>query len=544
MSIYYVCLFALPYVAFLILTICLSISAAFFNADLPYFMNKSVGTNVLMHVSAFYSIITIATAIWKAKSVEISKVIVICIFPFLVILALHLQLCLPEVLFTNAALTCSLLMTYLFLQNRKISIDTLTGASNRTSLLKKLRNFHRYRGGGYLVIVSLDDFKFVNQTFGQENSDAILRVVANYLTQFIPDGVIYRYNGDEFALILTKQQCKDVKHIVNAILERFNVIWEYNRIIFMLSASIGVVPFPAQFISAEQLLSTADFTVYQAKASGKKRAVYFDDKLMLELNRRHNVKSALERAIIEDKFELYYQPIYNIKENRFEYAEALLRFTDEELGVIAPSEFIPIAEKSGLIGEITYIVFEKVTEIIEQMQAEQIPIKAVAVNLSAVNFMQKELTNKVISLMKSKSIEPSHIILELTEGILIDSLDGVKEVMNFFANNGVIFALDDFGAGYSNVSYLLNLPFHSVKLDRSIVNASANNYILLDSVITMLHKLGKKVVAEGVETQEQKELLQRLSCDYIQGYLYAKPMPKEEFIALLSNQKEVELSLK
>jgi len=510
------------------------IAEVFISRNPPFKNLTEVGFIVIISTCSFYSAITILLCLVRHKHTRRSKAIILCIFPLMVVLSIYLQRILPGYLYIGWACSLSLFITYLFLQNRKMSVDVLTGSQSRASLYKKLKKSECGRGSGCLVVISLDDFKFVNQTFGQGNSDMVLKNVSTYLSTLVRDRLVYRYNGDEFALVLNKQQSLQVREIVSTILTRFNTMWEVNMISFMLSASIAIVEFPQNATTAEQLITSADFAIYEAKRSGKKKAVYFDDKVMRKLRRRHDVESALKKAIDNDGFEVYYQPIYAIEENRFEYAEALLRLNDEYLGSISPCEFIPIAENSGMIVEITYIVFEKVIRFIKQVKSAGLTLGAVAINLSAVNFMQNDISQKIMEIITDNDIDPSEIRLELTEGILVDSFHNVKDVMNRLADQGVLFALDDFGEGYSNISYLINLPFVSVKLDRSIITSHEKNTVLLNSVIPMLKKMGKKVVAEGVETQWQSDALRQLSCDYIQGFLYAKPMTGDDLIKMLS----------
>lgn len=512
-------------------------SEVFISRSPPFENLSDLGFIVLISTCAFYSVITILICLYRHNYTRKSKIVILCVFPLMVVLSLYLQKVFPGYLYIGWACSLSLFITYLFLQNRKMSVDVLTGSQSRASLYKRLKKSECGKGSGCLVVISLDDFKFVNQTFGQGNSDMVLKNVSTYLATLVKDRLVYRYNGDEFALVINKQQAIQVREIVNTILTRFNTMWEVNMISFMLSASIAIVEFPKNASTAEQLITSADFAIYEAKRSGKKKAIYFDDKVMRKLRRRHDVESALKRAIDNDGFEVYYQPIYAIDEGRFEYAEALLRLKDAQLGSISPVEFIPIAENSGMIVEITYIVFEKVIRFIKRVKSAGLSLGAVAINLSAVNFMQNDISQKIMQIITENGIDPSEIRLELTEGILVDSFNNVKDVMNRLADQGVLFALDDFGEGYSNISYLINLPFVSVKLDRSIINSHEKNAVLLDSVIPMLKKMGKKVVAEGVETQWQSDALRQLSCDYIQGFLYAKPMTGDNLIKILSEVK-------
>jgi len=271
-----------------------------------------------------------------------------------------------------------------------------------------------------------------------------------------------------------------------------------------------------------------DFAIYEAKQNGKRQVVFCDDRMMKTIRRRHDVQKALERAIHNQHFEIYYQPICCTADNEFHYVEALLRLKDSQLGNVSPSEFIPVAEEAGLIVEITYFVIDRVCSFMKTAVDWDTQRIKVAINLSAVHFNQSNMVSRILEITKKYGIDPIYLKFEITESMMVKSFDQVKMAMIQLASYGVEFALDDYGQGYSNIVNLLQLPFSTIKLDRSIICSIEDNREMVGSLINALKSLGMDIVAEGVETEEQSIFLRKYDCDYLQGFLFARPMPQNE----------------
>jgi EAL domain-containing protein (putative c-di-GMP-specific phosphodiesterase class I) len=275
-----------------------------------------------------------------------------------------------------------------------------------------------------------------------------------------------------------------------------------------------------------------DFSVEEAKIQGKNRLVVYDDGIAKKNMRKLKIVAILQDAIKNDLFEVYYQPIYNIRENCFDRAEALLRLNNTIIGNIPPSEFIPIAEEHGLIVEIGYIVIDKVAQMMAEIRRLNPEFKAININVSVLQLLQKNFAQRFFEILKFFQVDPGMIELEITETGMIRSFDEMRDIMKNLKSFGIAFSLDDFGTGYSNLRYLIDLPFNCIKLDRHFINeinTDMRSRAFLKSLISLTKTLNYGVVAEGVEEPEQYRILSESNCDYIQGFYMARPMPGNEF---------------
>lgn len=254
------------------------------------------------------------------------------------------------------------------------------------------------------------------------------------------------------------------------------------------------------------------------------------------MKRKILVEKIIRRAIEEDNFQIYYQPIYSMEKDRITSAEALLRLIDPDEGFIPPDEFIPIAEKNGTIIQIGEIVFEKIFRFMKEQDVSRLGIEYIEINLSVVQCMQRNLADSVLTLMKRCGIEQHMVNLEITETAAIDSPKVFLKNIQTLSDAGITFSMDDFGTGYSNISSIMTLPWHIIKLDKSLIDmasAQQKGKEVLFGIAAMVKKMGLKMVAEGIEEQEQLELMRTIGVDYIQGYYFSKPLPEEQFTAYL-----------
>lgn len=480
-----------------------------------------------------YGIATIFLTFVNYKNTERTTSIVLLVFPILAGLGVFLQQILTGYLITGVSFTLVLLITYLFLQNRKATRDQLTGVFNRMAFTDIVDKLSRGNDHGVVLAVAVDDFKLFNQTFGQKNGDNLLRSIADYLVSASPGRTCYRYGGDIFTIILKKQAEENAYTLAEAIMDRFTKSFYIDSVGYSVSVSIGIVKYP--LVSPENhhsLLTALDFAIFQAKKRGKGQIALFNADLISQLKRKYDIMDAITKAMQNSSFEVYIQPIYHSIQKKFVYAEALLRLHDQKLGWITPSEFVPIAEETGQIIEITYFVLSKVCEFIAKNRDILHDAISISVNFSVIQFMQSDMVEKVKSIIESYDIPPSLIKIEITESVLADSFDDINTIMQKLNDFGITFALDDYGQGYSNISYLINLPFTSVKLDKSVIDKITADRAMIDALLPMFKKLNKILIAEGVETREQADILDGLCCDAIQGYYYAKPMPMDEALKM------------
>lgn len=490
--------------------------------------------DALFFVFYGYSISTLLLACVNFKKQERTTSIVLMIFPLVTGFGIFLQQVLPGYLVTGTAFTLVILITYLFLQNRKATRDNLTGLFNRLAFSTTIDTLSRGNAQGTVLAVAVDDFKVFNQTFGQKNGDMLLQKIAAYLIEASPNKTCYRYGGDIFTIILKKVNEQQSRQLADEIMNRFAQTFHIANVGYSVSVSIGIVEYPHRSSDKNHSIITAlDFSIYQAKKRGKGQIAFYNEDLLKQFKRKHDIVDALTRAVHEHSFAVFIQPIYHVQKQKFLFGEALLRLNDKNLGWVSPAEFIPIAEETGQIVTITYFVLEEVCSFLNANRQTLGDTVSISVNFSMIQFMQDDMVERVKAILQKYVVSPSLIKIEITESIIADSLDDIKNAMHALNDFGIRFALDDYGHGYSNISYLINLPFRFVKLDKSVIDPITEDQTFISALIPMFKRLNKVLVAEGVETKEQADILGALACDSIQGFYFARPMPMEQAAALM-----------
>ncbi|MDP1659962.1 MAG: EAL domain-containing protein [Methylotenera sp.] len=427
--------------------------------------------------------------------------------------------------------------------------DVLTRLPNRRLLIDRLNHAlsagARLGWGGALLFLDLDHFKTLNDTLGHDVGDLLLRQVAERLTACIREGdTVARLGGDEFVVMLedlSKQPIEaaaQAEAIANKILTTISQPFQLSKKIYQTTASIGVVLFSDNEHSQEALLKHADIAMYQAKKAGRNTLCFFDPDMQVAINARAALEIDLRNAIDNQQFELYYQVQVNILGQPLG-AEALIRWPHPERGLVSPYNFIPLAEETGLILPIGQWVLESACAQLKAWQ--QLPVTrhlTLSINVSPKQFYQSNFATQVKAAVKNFNINPKQLKLELTESILLEHIDDTIMKMNELRNIGVHFSLDDFGTGYSSLQYLKLLPLYQLKIDQSFVSDIAtdtSDQAIVRTIIAMAETLNLEVIAEGVESEVQRELLMSCGCDTYQGYLFGRPVPIEQFNATLKS---------
>lgn len=429
--------------------------------------------------------------------------------------------------------------------------DPLTHLPNRRMLTERLTQVlaacSRNGKMGAILFLDVDHFKNINDTLGHDVGDVFLQNVAQRLTNCMRAGdTIARLGGDEYVVLLeglgseALNAASEVEACALKVLHTLSQVYHLGDYQYHSSVSIGAVLFDKNNISIEELLKQADIAMYEAKNSGRNTLRFFDPKMQLAITARTELERELRVAVEQHQFKLFYQLQVDAK-NQALGAEVLIRWQHPERGMISPVEFIPLAEESGLIIKIGQWVLEKACAQLKiwEQDLEKNKLK-LSVNISAKQFHQANFLQQVESIITHHRINPSLLNLELTESMLLEDAEDTIICMNQFKKLGVNFELDDFGTGYSSLQYLKKLPLHQLKIDQSFVRditVDANDKALVATIITLSHSLGLKVIAEGVETAEQLKFLKENNCDNFQGYYFSKPLPINEFEALLSQQK-------
>lgn len=487
-------------------------------------------TYIVFYLYIAFSLLII---LFKGALVEPSTRRILASFPLIATLVIAVQQMFPDQILSGSAAASSLLIIYLYFQNKRMAIDYLTGISNRQEFLKMLDLKITRRSSGHLdiLVISLNGFKFINDKFGQQNGDLLLQQICGYLKTLVNLESLYRYSGDQFAIVLENKGDEQIQTLLDQIGRRMHNPWKIDSLSYVVSSSVGIVRYPDHADVLDEIINGIEYAVAQAKADKLHHYCYCSPEMLNKIRRKHQILDILEDRLKNDSIEMYYQPIYFVSTGTFRIAESLMRLNDTPLGTIPPSEFIPIAEESGLIVKMTYQILDKVCKYIKFQLDHGVDFEGVSVNFSVIQFMQDDLAPKVLQIIEENGIPCSKIKIEVTESVLASNLDKVIEFIKVMNSRGVRFGLDDFGTGYSNLSTVLEIPFDTVKLDKSLIWLAVRDFrsaILVRQISAAMKQLSIRVLAEGIENEEQLQFALDCGCDMIQGYYYAKPLPGPE----------------
>lgn len=425
--------------------------------------------------------------------------------------------------------------------------DSLTDLPNRLLSLDRLTHIigeaQRQNNKVALLFVDLDDFKKVNDSLGHDMGDEVLMVAAERLSEVLRTGdTVGRLGGDEFILILGGlDDEKSAQKTAERILEQFRSSFDIEGRKLMLTASIGIALFPHDGATPTDLLRNADSAMYHAKSLGRNAYSFYTEEMNQQVARRLQLEEQIHGALDRNEFSLAYQPQVDVQTDKIIGAEALLRWNNQTLGQVPPDEFIPIAEETGLIIPIGQFVLHQALSQASKWQKQYQEDFRMAVNLSPRQFRDPDLISQVERIIQDHQVARHTLEFEITEGVLMNNQQFVKDALRALNHLDVRISMDDFGTGYSSLSYLRNYPFDMLKVDRSFVNDLVEDQAdkeLINAAISMAHSLNLKVVAEGVENQEQYKLLKDLNCDYAQGYLFGRPMAPDIFARHLESTLE------
>jgi diguanylate cyclase (GGDEF)-like protein len=393
-----------------------------------------------------------------------------------------------------------------------------------------------------VMFVDLDRFKFINDTLGHQTGDFLLQEVVARIKNCIREkDIIARWGGDEFTLLLPKIERQEVASaIAERILEALKSPFQIEDREIYVIAKIGIAIYPEHGKDAKTLLKNADAALSQAQKHSSNNYQYYDRLLNSQAHELLTLENLLHSALKKNQLLLYYQPIVNVATGKIVKMEALLRWQNPQLGLVPPNIFIPLAEENGEIIPIGEWVLETACIQNKLWQKMDLPSIKISVNLSARQFQQTNLVSTIFNILKQTQHSPNDLELEITESITMQDTELAKTTLKEIKDLGISLAMDDFGTGYSSLSYLKQFPFDTLKIDRSFIkdlSSSTQDIAIVEAIITLGKGLNLNVVAEGVETIELKNLLLDLGCEYIQGYLFSKPLPSDEATKLLENNK-------
>lgn len=419
--------------------------------------------------------------------------------------------------------------------------DTLTGLANRVAFMTRANELFNQTGGFIMraiLFIDLDNFKNVNDTLGHDYGDLLLQQIAEKLSTLMSeDDLFARTGGDEFLVLRNQVSSQDeLDQFASQLIAIAQHPFQLDDEVVHVSMSIGVAIFPQNGLTINELIKNADIAMYSAKQAGKSGYCFFNSSMEDEVNHKNELEEILRNAIQNRELYLVYQPQCDISTGQITGCEALMRLRNGYLGQISPAEFIPIAEESGIIHELGAWALEHACDFNKQLlDAGYGPI-TMSVNVSLIQLKSPDFVQRVVEILDRTKLPPQYLELEVTESVLMQSMEQNIELINQLRSLGIRIALDDFGTGYSSFNYLTQIPIDTLKMDKSFVDnisTDSKDCYVAETIISLAHKLNISVVAEGVEESDQLRILKENSCDILQGYLFSKPIPDEHYRNLL-----------
>ena len=426
---------------------------------------------------------------------------------------------------------------------RQATHDALTGIANRVLFVERLNHAVYDRQPFAVCVFDLDRFKIINDSLGHGAGDALLKHVTERLLSIVRStDVVARAGGDEFLLLLRNLgSVEEIEALIGRWMSSLSQPYQLTGLELHVSPSIGIARYPNDGTGAEELLARADEAMYFAKRSGRKTFRFFDASVMGFSRERLEIEAELRGALSQGQLSLHYQPKIDIATGEMRSVEALIRWQHPTRGAILPGEFIPIAEDSGLILEIGDWVIREACRQAREWQRRQMPFLRVAVNVSPLQFRQANFVKKVHAALQEHSLDATYLEIELTEATLMSNAETSVALLEQLSQLGVVVAIDDFGTGYSSMSYLQRFPIDKLKIDRSFISdvaCNAGDASIVRAIISLAHGLRLKVIAEGVESEEQLGILRRMGCDQYQGFFRSAAVPAAEIERFVQEDSE------
>ena len=521
----------LPYAATFICLTVNPVTGVYFYFDKAGVYRHGEQFMILYIGTAFYLALCAGFVIAKRKKIRPAEHRSILIFLSIIVISIIVQLFLPQYLLTGVALSLAVMMMYLTLQNPDDLLDALTGAFNRDSFFTYLTREIAQQKAYQIVAVDIDGMRSINSLFGVTVGDRAFAAAGEYLRRIAGGGRVFRIVGDSLAIVTHSE--KDCVDLVHKISDRFDRVWQIDALSFKMSARICYTLNPAQCGAAGDVISILEHALSRVKRLDSGSIMEISEHLQRTFRRSAYVERLLRRALETEAIENWYQPIYCMETGRFSGMEALSRLRDEDGSIVMPGEFIPIAERTGLIGRLGELMIRKTCAFLKESGVMDVPgFEGVSVNLSPAECMEDSLVPKILSAVSEYGVPAKYICFEITETAATVS-DGLPHKMDELLLHGFHFALDDFGTGFANYDAVVRLPFAAVKLDKSMLDNAlfgGKGETIFSRSLDLINALGCTALVEGVEREEQAAFLKGLGVRYAQGFLYARPMPAEELM--------------
>lgn len=495
---------------------------------------------VVYLIAGVYVALSIALiSVYRTKLTKL-QLLVTYLYLLLCITGVAVQYFLPKLLVESFGMTVAMML--LFFTTAKFSdfYDQNFNVLNRQAFLHIVNSRINWLESSYIICLKVHDMQLYRLTMGKEFQEQLIRKIISYLYTEFPGANVFQYSNSEFVMIPKKKvKEKRISQVLDNIKEKFRETWQVgdNEIRCSFHVARFLYGVNEEISKPGQLREQLDYINNYSKII-ENNVIETKDMKIGVAARKLLVQKLLREAVDHDGFEMYYQPIYSVREGKIISAEALIRLKNTDHGFISPEEFIPIAEQNGLIMRIGEFVFRSVCRFIKENNLGKFGIEFVEVNLSVVQCMQEKLHRQLLDIMGEYGVTPEQINLEITETAEATRMDAFQKNVFALTDEGIHFSLDDYGTGYSNINFLYKFPFNIVKIDKSLLWGAFENekaMITLESSIEMAKRLNLEVVVEGVETEEHIELLKELGCEYLQGYYFSKPIPGKDFLQYVSS---------
>ncbi len=493
-------------------------------------------------INGFYVLMLFYLAIKNRKTVYKEIMQVLSVTFGLSLSLILLQFFMDDVILTGASYTMGILIVHLYIQNVRKSADHLTGVYNRIALTHKINESIKSNEYFSLYIISLRNFKSVNERYGLEIGDKLLRLVSGNLSKRFSINKVFRYSGDEFA-ILSKDLSEEYLMKVGATIDELNQPISIEGLEVGLDLIFVRVDYPSFSKNSKDLISAADYSIRTLKEKPGDERYLYDVSIMQNMSEKNLMTQKIKDALTNDDFIVHYQPIFSVEKNAFTNVEALVRMFGDDGELLYPKSFIGLAEKTGLITKITYKVLEIVCrDLRELLEHNQLgtQFESVSINFPYYQFALPDMIEHVTAILSKYNIPPSMIKIEITERVLISDAFNMKTIMKEMQEKGFVFELDDFGIEYSNMSVFLDLPLDIIKIDRSLLlsaTKSKEKRKFFEYLILGIKSTNKKIIVEGIEELEQKDFCVSCKCDYIQGYFFSNPISISDVLCFIGQDK-------
>lgn len=490
-------------------------------------------------VAIVYLVFSLFHLFKYGKAVDGLKRLALYMFIILPYFCAWLQYCIPGFWIESFGLSIAMLWIYLNAPRTDRMTDSGTGALNQYAFSKRVVFMTEQKQKGFIMVLRFREKNDIQNTYGLEAYKKLMRETAYQICNKAGKVGVYYLQDGRFAVEISKSKETEAKNTANEILKMLQKTWKiYGKVIEVWLVG-ALLELPSDVKNINDIYNYLEYL--EIMPSLKDGNVYEGKHLDIAYMRRYDeIERAIDRALQHTNFDVYYQPIFSTSEKKIVAAEALLRMYDEEMGFVSPEEFIPIAEKNGKIIEIGHLVLESVCRFLQKEDIKKYGIRYIEVNLSVIECMQDNLQEELECILQKYHVDCSQINLEITETALAQNQETLVENMKKISEKGITFSLDDYGTGYSSISYMMTLPFKIVKIDKSILWSSFENekaMIALCASINMIKDMGMEIVVEGVESEEMADKLAELGCDFQQGFYFSRPLPEGEFLKFLTKSE-------